>query len=436
MSDHDPYAKEDCVQQEPKTQTLDSVLEFLVNKIEDVRDARRAANVPPPYVSPLDKYKSGKNERAMRVRALVDSFIEDGEDADTAADEMVGCQGAGANFCEANRAKSIDRDLKLESRQPPEPVFRPGFDDAADDTPPVEPVTDATPPISYAADDDLPEPTFLPPLQPIQQDAPQDSATAGERKTLLITSPTINGFKSEYIISLISSLNEATQRQMGIGFAPHAGNSLIQAARNVCVREFMKTKHTHMLMVDDDIGWDARDLMYMLDSGHDFCAGAVPLRRMNWGALDHAVNTVGLRKDLHKYALQYNVNIFLGGVPTQTVQIDRKTGAMEVEFAGTAFILVSRKAIEKMIAECKDLRWYYDPQTNEKTYDLFDPQIDNKTTFNGEDVSFCNRWKSVGGKIYCYPRMRFSHSGVVTLSGSFMDAFAPQGTRPVAQAAE
>ena len=223
---------------------------------------------------------------------------------------------------------------------------------------------------------------------------------------------------------------------MGIGFAPHAGNSLIQAARNVCVREFMKTKHTHMLMVDDDIGWDARDLMYMLDSGHDFCAGAVPLRRMNWGALDHAVNTVGLRKDLHKYALQYNVNIFLGGVPTQTVQIDRKTGAMEVEFAGTAFILVSRKAIEKMIAECKDLRWYYDPQTNEKTYDLFDPQIDNKTTFNGEDVSFCNRWKSVGGKIYCYPRMRFSHSGVVTLSGSFMDAFAPQGTRPVAQAAE
>ena len=327
---------------------------------------------------------------------------------------------------------------KLESRQPPEPTLRPGFDDAADDLSHTdEPVTDATQSLSDA-DSDLPEPTFLPPLVPIQAEATQGMVPNypdGHQKSLLIASPTINGFKSEYIVSLIQTLNEATLAQMPIGFAPHAGNSLIQAARNVCVREFLKTKHTHMLMVDDDIGWDSGDLMTMINSGKDFCAGAVPLRRFNWDALNHAVNDLGLRENLQRFVNQYNVNIFLGGKVTNAVQIDRASGSMEVEFAGTAFILVSRKAIEKMIAECKDLRWYYDPQTNEKTYDFFDPIIDNKTMFCGEDVSFCKRWKSVGGKIYCYPRMQFSHSGVVTLSGSFMDALSPGDTKTVKQQA-
>jgi hypothetical protein len=269
----------------------------------------------------------------------------------------------------------------------------------------------------------------LPPLQPI---IPPSAHSLGQPakspiygKSLFISSPTLNGFKAEFVISLIQTLNYCTQTGTPIGFAPHSGNSFLQAARNVGVREFLKGNATHMLMVDDDIGWDPKDLFKMLASDYDFIAGAVPLRQMNWESLNHAVGTLGLKDGLDRFTTKYNVNIFLDGKVTNTVNISRDTGAMEVEFAGTAFLLVSRAALLKMISECKDLRWYYDAQTNEKTYDLFDPIIDNKTVMNGEDVSFCRRWKSIGGKIHTYPRFKFSHTGVVTLSGCFMDALAP-----------
>lgn len=310
--------------------------------------------------------------------------------------------------------------------------FTPGFDDAADDGPDDAPECN---PSAFVAPKEPTANAYKP--QPINLDdfspsAPQSQAPAkvavpkksDVKPSIFVGTPTMGGLKSSYFLSAIRLMNKCQATGTQVGFAPHEGNSLIQAARNTLMREFIKSGKTHMLMIDDDIGFDPEDVFRMLNSGHDFCAGAVPLRQINFDAINHVVEKLGMKNRLERFATKFNVNICLDGVPTDIVTIKADTGEMEVAFAGTAFLMVTRNAVDQMIEKCsKDmLRSYLDPINNQATYDFFAPMIDENGTLNGEDVSFCKRWRSTGGKIHCWPHMKFSHTGAVTISGSFIDA--------------
>lgn len=351
-----------------------------------------------------------KDDRQARVRKVIDDFVNE------APQDVL--------------PPPLDKDVTLMPDYHPitSPFVRPSsLEDAA---PPF-----ATSPINL--DDDAPVhipaaaqsvPTATPapspgPRYPTVSRPPQQV----NKPSLFVTTPTIGGLKANYFISAVKLMNEFNKRQQHLSFMPHEGNSLIQAARNVCIREFMKHGASHCLLVDDDIGFEPESVMKMIESGYDFCAGAVPLRRLNFEAINHVVKNCGVRDNLERFGVRYNVNIQESGSKPGEIDIRTDDGSMKVSFAGTAFLVVTRKAIQKMIDECHGLNWYYDVQgNNDKTWDLFQPLIDDKHELNGEDVSFCKRWKSIGGEIRCWPDMKFSHHGPITLEGNFMTALIPQ----------
>ena len=284
----------------------------------------------------------------------------------------------------------------------------------------------------------LAAPTMWPTAQQTGMQGPQ-AAQLGKPATkpsLFITTPTIGGLKANYFISAVKMMNEFNSRKQHLSFMPHEGNSLIQAARNVCIREFMKHGASHALLADDDIGWEPEYAIRAMESGYDFCAGAVPLRRTNWEAVNHVVKNCGIKDNLERFGVRYNVNILKSGqamAEQNSVEIKTSDNSMAVAFAGTAWLVVSRAAIQKMIdnADKIGLKWYYDVQgNNDKTWDFFDPIIDENHELNGEDVSFCKRWKMLGGEIRCWPDMTFSHHGPITLSGNFMSALVMQKDLP------
>lgn len=138
--------------------------------------------------------------------------------------------------------------------------------------------------------------------------------------------------------------------------------------RDVLVAAFLATKCTHLLFVDSDQAWHAADAQALFDTGEDFVGGTY------------------CRKSPAKPL-------------TAHLLPERKGELIGATHVGTGFLLVSRSAIEKMIATYATDRY----ESGGKTYtSLFLQNIDEGT----EDLAFCRRWRDIGGKVWM-------HTGVV-----------------------
>lgn len=145
------------------------------------------------------------------------------------------------------------------------------------------------------------------------------------------------------------------------------GTSLARQ-RDALVAGFVKSDCTHLLFVDSDIEWHASCAIRLVESGADFVGGTYcrkgPTRPLTANLLDNWHNDL-----------------------------------VEVEHVGTGFLLVAREAVEKMLAA-------YAADTYEsggqRFVSLFGQNIDEGT----EDVSFCRRWRAIGGRVWM-------HTGVV-----------------------
>jgi hypothetical protein len=138
--------------------------------------------------------------------------------------------------------------------------------------------------------------------------------------------------------------------------------------RDILVSTFLASECTHLLFVDSDMAWSAADAQKLFDAGKDFIGGTY--RRKCPG------NTL-----------------------TANLLPNRDGELIEATHVGTGFLLVSREAIEKMLAA-------YAADTYEsagrKYVALFNQSLDEGT----EDLSFCRRWRAIGGQVWM-------HTGVV-----------------------
>ena len=85
-----------------------------------------------------------------------------------------------------------------------------------------------------------------------------------------------------------------------------------------------------------------------------------------------------------------------------------KSGLLKVEAVGTGFLMVSREAVLKMFAAYPELKiddWNVARSERPHLYDLFkdlyydDPELEfGGRRRDGEDFSFCHRWRAIGGE--------------------------------------
>lgn len=145
------------------------------------------------------------------------------------------------------------------------------------------------------------------------------------------------------------------------------GTSLMRQ-RDMLVSAFMASACSHLLWVDSDMAWSAEDAQKLFDTGEDFIGGTYCRKSPN--------------KPLTAHLL-----------PNQKGEL------VEATHVGTGFLLVSRAAIERMLEA-------YAADTYEsagKRYTSLFLQNINEGT---EDLSFCRRWRDIGGKVWM-------HTGVV-----------------------
>lgn len=225
------------------------------------------------------------------------------------------------------------------------------------------------------------------------------------RPSLFIACPAYRGeVKANWVISLINETHILHQAggEVEIHFK---SDSLINRCRNRLVTEFLLSTCSHMLMWDTDNypmrpGW----VKGLLETGHDVVGGAVVLKD---GKGD-------------KFAMRFG--------QTGDLELEAVNGCLPVDMIGTGFMMVSRKAIIKMIAKMPETlylagRWMDNPGRAE--WHLFADVVRNHDHLS-EDFEFCARWKDIGGKIYVQPDINFVHEGECPFTGSFSETFKPK----------
>jgi len=231
--------------------------------------------------------------------------------------------------------------------------------------------------------------------------------------SLMIATPsTEKRYVGTYTESLIRTRDMLRDLGAIVDWAQAPYMAEVSYARAKMIGSFHRSPHTHLLMIDDDMGWEPEDVIRMLIAGRDFVAAA------------------GQKKTEGKTEFAWTP--FFEG--SQTLEVD-PVGMLSIPEVGGAFVMLSRACVERMIAAYPELA--FDEDSGAVEYDLFCPVIIRKPGGGRrrlpEDYAFCHRWRKIGGKIFLMPDIGLDHVGQKTWNAAVIDLFAAQGA---AQAAE
>ncbi|TAL03703.1 MAG: hypothetical protein EPO08_03430 [Rhodospirillaceae bacterium] len=185
------------------------------------------------------------------------------------------------------------------------------------------------------------------------------------------------------------------------------GDPYLAKVRNKLAWMFL-TNHpeaTDLFFIDDDVGFASAAAidaaMKIISSDKDIVAGIYPKKddNMVWPVELHADATTG--------------------------QFVRDGELLLAALVPTGFLRIKRHVLARLAAASPT---YKDRDENDNEIDV--PNIfemgfntdDNK--WWGEDFAFCARWRSMGGEIWVYPNIDFTHRGSKAWKGNFADAVA------------
>jgi hypothetical protein len=245
---------------------------------------------------------------------------------------------------------------------------------------------------------------------------------------------------ADYTASLLDTLELFRKFNIPIGVQFCKNDSLVSRARNNLIAKALYNKEiTHVMFIDNDIGWDPYSILKLLISDKPIIAGIYPLKNYNWNKLvkdplnpynSNVIQSWIDKKNasqLNGYVndedivqfnlLNYNVNYL-----SSNVEIENNL--TKVRHAATGFMMIQRNVIEKMFKAFPSTKYTDDvgflkPEENEYAYALFDCGVENNHYYS-EDWLFCHRWQKMGGDVWIDVSINLSHTGIEVYKGCYM----------------
>ena len=189
----------------------------------------------------------------------------------------------------------------------------------------------------------------------------------------------------------------------------------IVASRNYLLTNFSygKTDCSHILFVDNDMGFPPELVHDMLELDQDVTGAFIPSRHIDL-------------KYLHKSKEDFDTALrksfrFVG---ERHPSGETSGKFLRMTRCGTGIMLISRKAVTKMIETMPEIA--QPPKACQLPYPMPHPQFltpFDKVEVDGrqlsEDFSFCHRWtEGCGGKIWGAPHHKISHAGRFVFEGT------------------
>ena len=206
--------------------------------------------------------------------------------------------------------------------------------------------------------------------------------------------------------------------------------SLIQRARNYICDEFMRSGDSHLMFIDADIGFDAKDVIALLalqsdDSPYDVITAAYPKKTIAWEKIKTAVDKGFADENPENLAKYVGDYVFNPKSDSKEIPIGEP---VEVREAGTGFMMIRRATLEKHAQAFPEMHYKPDHVRTEnfdgsrEIMAYFDCAIEPGTKrYLSEDYYFCYNTQKIGMKVWMCPWISLSHSGLMTFGGSLAD---------------
>jgi len=196
----------------------------------------------------------------------------------------------------------------------------------------------------------------------------------------------------EYVQSVLQTIFVLKEAGIETELRFIGGDCFIDHARNQIVDLFLKSDCTDLLMIDADQGWNAPDVLSMLNRPEPIVAGVV-------------VGREGVDKYHCNPEIDSNGNAFI------------VEGLMSVEMVGTAFMRVKRSVLTRMVDAYPELSYEEGGNTVPA---LFQTRAVSGG-YVGEDVFFCKLWRDLGCMLWVIPDMTFQHVGRNRWTGNYAE---------------
>lgn len=238
---------------------------------------------------------------------------------------------------------------------------------------------------------------------------------AGRIKINVATPCYDDSYAGAYVSSLYHLIYTLLRRQIIIS---HTGVDYadIVASRNYLITNFYygKPDCSHILFVDNDMGFPPDLVTEMLDLGEPVTGALIPSRQIDLAALHRAG---GDFDSALRAATPFVGEPHEGG--------ERRGKFLRLARCGTGILLVSREAVREMIRKQPDIVWPASacqlpyPMPYENFLTPFDKVIVDGHQLS-EDYSFCHRWtEGCGGRIWGAPHYPISHTGRFIYEGTY-----------------
>lgn len=208
-----------------------------------------------------------------------------------------------------------------------------------------------------------------------------------------------SNYEREYVRSFHNTACVLIELGAKIDWSEFPGCADLALARTKIFGNFLRSQHTHLMLIDSDMGWHYDDVVRMILAKKDFIAAAGPKKI---GKLEFAANNCDDEGNL---------------LP---LEVESETGLLMCTEVGAAFCLISKECAQKM-AEAYDYL-AFDGDGGVKEYAVYDSMIVGRRIKRrlSEDFAFCNRWRAIGGKIYLIPDISLLHVGRSVWSGALI----------------
>mmetsp|Transcript_39887 Transcript_39887/g.55441 ORF Transcript_39887/g.55441 Transcript_39887/m.55441 type:complete len:266 (-) Transcript_39887:324-1121(-) len=245
----------------------------------------------------------------------------------------------------------------------------------------------------------------------------------------MIGTPCYGGLVHDsFYLSVVKSLQYYRNSPIQIAASTVPGIADLPKARAALIFEFLShPSYTHLLFVDADIQFSPHLIERAVSSGKDVVCVMYPKKAIEWEGIQRAAalgpSHVADLATLKALALNYPIEWEFEsatGKESGSVQTD-VNGFARVRRAGAGFMMVTRRALEKMRDSYPDLS-FQDLSSGQTHYAFFHSVLEKqsltgKMHWISEDFAFCDRWNALHGEVWVDLLSGLNHTGTMKYEG-------------------
>ena len=215
-------------------------------------------------------------------------------------------------------------------------------------------------------------------------------------RRVLIGTPCYDGKVDVWFAnSLIATVKESIEKDIFVHAIYTSYDSLVQRARNSLVKLALDGGYDDLFFIDADVEWESEWFFNLLERPEPIIGGALVKK----------TETEGYTVKLLDKELKWSE--------------DKKL--IDANGVGTGFLKVNRFALEKLWEMSDE----YESE-GEKHRMVFDIKVENGDLIS-EDYVLCNKWKSLGYKVWLDPTITCNHIGIKKFKGNLKEFIKKNG---------